>query len=359
MHCLARTVTLLLLVVAVPAAGQGTTPADTTLRVAGPTPRPATDSLFRRARRLVAEGNGVAGRALVDSLLRAAEPTSPAYGDALYWHGALALTAAEAERDYRRVIVEYPLAYYGHDALLAIAELEQARGDRAGALMHLQRYVKDHPSSPERGVAALGAARLAFEQRDPKLGCAMIATARASASAADVELRNQIDYHGRQCTGAAAVASAPPASAAPAAAPAAASSVIPAPSTAVPVTKAPAPAPAALPASTPQRVSAKTPASTMPEPVTPAPRVSAARSARTYTIQLAAYATRPPAEQLVRKLATRGVTARVSGTARPFRVRLDFYRTRQEAVNVVASLKARGIIGFVAEETPPAEARSP
>ena len=33
---------------------------------------PATDSLFRRARRLVSEGNGVAGRALVDSLLRAA-----------------------------------------------------------------------------------------------------------------------------------------------------------------------------------------------------------------------------------------------------------------------------------------------
>jgi cell division protein FtsN len=78
-----------------------------------------------------------------------------------------------------------------------------------------------------------------------------------------------------------------------------------------------------------------------------------------YTIQLAAYDTRPPAEQLVRKLATRGVKARVSGTARPFRVRLDFYRTRPEAASVVASLKARGIVGFVTEEAPPAEARSP
>ena len=78
-----------------------------------------------------------------------------------------------------------------------------------------------------------------------------------------------------------------------------------------------------------------------------------------YTIQLAAYDTRPPAEQLVRKLATRGVTARVSGTAKPFRVRLDFYRTRQEAANVVSALKARGIIGFVTEEVPPTETRSP
>jgi len=373
MHRLARSATLLLLIVAGSAAGQGTTPADTALRVAGPPPRPPTDSLFRRARRLVAEGNGVAGRALVDSLLRAAEPTSPAYGDALFWHGALAPTAAEAERDYRRVIVEYPLAYYGHDALLAIAELEQARGDRAGALLHLQRYVKDHPASPERGVAALGAARLAFEQRDVKLGCAMIATARASASAADVELRNQIDYQGRQCPAAVAVASTPPAPG-----PAPASRVTPAPSAPVPVTNAPAPSPPS------QRAPPTVPVSTMPDPVAPAPRApapvrpaparrdsaappptatvprpGAARSATMYTIQLAAYDTRPPAEQLVRRLATRGVTARVSGTARPFRVRLDFYRTRQEAVNVVASLKARGIIGFIAEETPPTAARSP
>ena len=78
-----------------------------------------------------------------------------------------------------------------------------------------------------------------------------------------------------------------------------------------------------------------------------------------YTIQLAAYDTRPPAEELVRKLATRGVNARVSGVARPFRVRLDFYRTRREAANVVVALKARGIIGFVAEEAPPAQAKLP
>ena len=78
-----------------------------------------------------------------------------------------------------------------------------------------------------------------------------------------------------------------------------------------------------------------------------------------YTIQVAAYDTRPPAEQLVRKLATRGVKARVSGTTKPFRVRLDFYRTRQEVTKAVAALKARGIIGFVAQEVPPAEVRSP
>jgi cell division protein FtsN len=83
------------------------------------------------------------------------------------------------------------------------------------------------------------------------------------------------------------------------------------------------------------------------------------RPAGRYTVQLAAYETRPPAEALVAKLATRGVTARVSGTSKPFRVRLDFYRTRQEAADVVAALKKRGMVGFVTEEALPAEAKSP
>lgn len=388
------------------ASAQVTSPPDTIVRAAGPAIRPVTDSLFRRARRLVAEGNGAAGRALVDSLLRAADPAAPAYGDALYWHGALAPTAAEAERDYRRVIVEYPLAYYADDALLAIAELEQARGDRAGALMHLQRYVKEHPGGAGRGVAALGAARLAFEQRDTRLGCSMIAAARTSAAATDVELRNQIEYYGRQCTGEQVAASAPATAPSPAPvtaprSPEPTASVRPAPAAPAPVRAGPSAA-----SSRPTTAARGTPApiSTMPAPVTPAPhpaapttqrepagsvarmgsvaRAGSAGSAgstggsatrtpvvtphapagaagRMYTIQLAAYDTRPPAEALVGKLATRGVKARVSGTAKPFRVRLAFYRTRREASAEVAALKARGIIGFVAEEVPPPGARSP
>ena len=369
-----------LLLAALPVSGQDPTPTDSALRVAGQTPRPATDSLFRRARRLVAEGRGAAGRALVDSLLRTADPVTPAHGDALYWHGALAPTAAEAERDYRRVIVEYPLAYYAPDALLAIAELEQARGDRPAALLHLQRFVKEHPSNPGRGIAALGAARLAFEQRDPKLGCSMIAIARTSVPTADVELRNQVNLHGRQCAGASIVSSAPPAVARPAAAPARTVAATP--------PQRPAPLPSTPPGSSaPARPSPRETTtvtlpvtSTMPAPADPMPRAAAAPSTgprqparrdstvarpaaappsaplgqSMYTIQLAAYDTRPPAEELVRKLATRNVKARVSGTARPFRVRLDFYRTRQEAATVVAALKARGIVGFVAEEVPPA-----
>ena len=344
--------------------------------------RPPNDSLFRHARRLVGEGNGVAGRALVDSLLRVADPISPGYGDALYWHGVVALTAAEAERDYRRVIVEYPLAYYKDDALLSIAELEQARGDRAGALAHLQRYVREHAAGKERGTAALGAARLAFEQRDLPLGCSMLAEARRSATATDVELRNQIEAYGTSRCASQSAPTTVASSAQPGVAPAAPVNVPvvstpaetpPARAKVVAQPKANAPISTMQPPSTPKPSTAKptapTPSAPQPHPATttaaapvshtPSASTATPRAATSYTVQLAAYDTRPPAEALVAKLATRGVKARVSGTAKPFRVRLDFYRTHQEAADVVSALKKRGMIGFVTTEARPPEATSP
>jgi cell division protein FtsN len=60
----------------------------------------------------------------------------------------------------------------------------------------------------------------------------------------------------------------------------------------------------------------------------------------------------------VRKLAARGVKARISGNTKPFRVRLDYYDTRQAAAARVAELKQNGIIGFVTDE-PRTSAGSP
>ena len=322
---------------------QGTAPAN-------PPPLPATDSIFKRARRLVSEGDGAAGRAVVDSMLRAATEGSPAYGNALFWRGALAETAADAERDYRRVIVEYPLSPYADDALLSLAELEQARGDRAAAYQHLQRFVREHPMGPARARAGLAAARLAFEQRDVTRGCAMIADARLSAGH-DVELRNQIDYHGTRCRTAASPSAGVPSVSAPGTTDAPTSGAAPTgarPSATTTATRTPQPsipASAAAPRSDTGASRTTRAAVAKSEPATsgPTPR-------GIWTIQLAAYNTRPDAEALVRKLAARGVKARISGDAKPFRVRLDYYRTRQEAAARVAELKERGIIGFVTDE---------
>ncbi|HEX9484489.1 MAG TPA: SPOR domain-containing protein [Gemmatimonadaceae bacterium] len=303
---------------------------------AAQSPSSVADSVFRRARKLVSDGNGQAGRAVVDSILHASEDGSPAYGNALYWRGALAETAAEAERDYRTVIVEYPLSPYVDDALLAMADLESARGDRAGALQHLQRFVREHPvSSAARGTAALNAARLAFEQRDTRVGCTMIAAARESTPQTSVEARNQIDYLGGRCTAESSVAPSPPVA------------------QSVSASKAPAP--------TKVKDSSAVASVAAPKPSVPvASADSTTRRPRgSYTIQLAAYNTKPEAERLVARLATQGVNARVSGTTKPFRVRLGFHASRQEAQDEVNKLRARGIIGFVATETPPPEGKVP
>jgi cell division septation protein DedD len=332
-------------------------------------PRSATDSVYQRARRLVSEGDGATGRAIVDSMLRVATEGTPTFGDALFWRGALAETAADAERDYRRVIVEYPLSPYADDALLSLAELEQARGDRAAAYQHLQRFVREHPMGPARARAGLAAARLAFEQRDVKGGCAMIADARLSAGATDVELRNQIDYQGARCPTVTAGGPAPATVSTPStAAPTVRSSGSPTVATAPPAprssssaTTVSASSATATPSSSP---SARTDSSSTRATTAASPRSAAPVAAPTakepvvkqtaprgvWTIQLAAYNTRSDADALVRKLAARGVKARISGDAKPFRVRLDYYDTRQDAAARVAELKQRGIIGFVTDE---------
>ena len=95
-----------------------------------------SDSIFLRARQLVVNGNGAAGRLLVDSVIAATNPDTPIYGDALYWRAALAATSADAELDYKRVVVEFPLSERAGDALFQLAQLEVARGDRTAALAH-------------------------------------------------------------------------------------------------------------------------------------------------------------------------------------------------------------------------------
>jgi hypothetical protein len=68
------------------------------------------------------------------------------------------------ERDYRRVIVEYPLSPYADDALLSLAELEQAR-----AIARRRTSICSGSCASTRWSCArtcrLAAARLAFEQR--------------------------------------------------------------------------------------------------------------------------------------------------------------------------------------------------
>ena len=292
------------------------------------------DSLFVRARKLVLDGNGAKGRALVDSALTAAAGSADS-ATALYWRGSLAPTASDAERDYRRVIVEYPFSPHAGDALLALAQLEMARGDRDPAIDHLQRFLLQRPNDPERVRAGIWLGRLLLEQNQLARGCAVLLRTRAALGDTAVETRNQVDYYAGRCADVdtvAPVVRAPPpvrtvrADTARRRAPVADSARVDT------TTRRP---PARRDSVRPQRRETTTPP-------------GGTTAAKRYTVQVAAYDTRESANELASRLGARGIVARVvNSPSAPYRVRVGHYATDAEATAAMRELKDKGITGFV------------
>ena len=277
--------------------------------IAQSSPSTNADSVFARARRLVASGNGAAGRLLVDSVLAATDPNAPQYADALYWRAALSTNTTDAEKDYRRIVVEYGASARSGDALLQLAQLESARGDRAIAADHLERFLLENPGHPERARASLTLVRLLMDQNDLPRACTDLRQALSEVPESAVETRNQLTYYSSRCMANDA-----------------------SPAARVPVGE-PGPKDSAA---TAKRDSSHAPA--------PAPDAKAR-----YTLQVAAYSSRSDATALAARLKARGFDARVVGAAKPFRVRIGRYVTRAQAAAEQARLKARKISVTIAD----------
>jgi len=332
-------------------------PCGATLAVAQVGARPI-DPVFVRAQGLVSDGNGAAGRALVDSVLKATPPYAPLYPVALFWRASLASNAADAENDYKHIVVDYPLAPQAEDALLRLAQLELARGDRDGALSHLQRISRDYPRSKSLARASYWTARVLFEKNDIPNACAANANALSQATTDEIELRNQIQYQGQRCPSAAVSSSAanPPAAASVGGAPPSAttsSTTTPAPITpSEPKPTTVAPATAALPpqekVQPPADAKDAAPSMVLPAKSSPSPAPVKAPSPGGYSVQVAAYNHKADAEKLVATLVQRGYQARVDGDTLPFRVRIGLYTTENDAEAALRRIKAKHMDGFVA-----------
>jgi hypothetical protein len=371
-----------------------------TLATAQAPPRPA-DPIFVRAQTLVSDGNGVAGRALIDSVIAKTPPTSQLYPQALFWRATLASNAADAESDYKHIVVDYPLAPQAEDALLRLAQLELARGDRDGALNHLQRIPRDYPRSKSLARASYWTARVLFEKNDIPNACAANANALAQANVSEIELRNQIQYQGQRCPAPAAVATTtaaatptptppapttatiPPASGTASTTPSkatTATSAPPKPTTTAPVekpravdvekqkavdtvaatVKAPSPPPKTISPATVPRPKPPTEAndskpsivdpSKAPKAVAEKPeakRNTPASRGSGYSVQVAAYTHKAEADKLASSLDKRGYSARVDGSVAPFRVRIGRYTTEHDAEDALKKLKSKHMDGFV------------
>ena len=271
---------------------------------------PADSVLFARAQRMVAEGDGAAGRAIVDSALAAIPVTSLRYAEGLFWRASIASAAPDAERDYRRIAVEYALSPRVPDALIRLAQLELARGDRMLAARHLERLLREYPPPSSRATAWYWLARVGFEDNDLSRGCIALDSARSLAPAGNAELANQIHYESGRCLTRAASSQS---GAAPAAA---ARTVVPAP-----------------------------PPSTISHP--PSPRAA-------YTVQVGAYPTRAAAERLRARLTKEGFAARIVPATKIFRVRVGRFPARSDAERAAAKLKAAHLDAWIVDAEPAA-----
>ncbi|HEY9229591.1 MAG TPA: SPOR domain-containing protein [Gemmatimonadaceae bacterium] len=262
--------------------------------------RPMTpaDSVFTRAQQLVRNGNGAAGRLLVDSMVTVTSPDSASYAEALYWRATLAASGGDAEQDYRRIIVEYALSPHAGDALLQLARLEATRGDRAAATTHLERFLLENPRHPERARTGLQLVKLEFDQNETQRGCIVLARTMRDVTDADVELRNQLSFYSPRCAG----------------------------------------------VDTTRRVATTDSASTKRD------STSASKAAKgRFTLQITAVTTKAEADRLASRLKARGIDARVVGTAKPFRVRVGRYETRAAATTAAGKLKAQKIDAIVVQ----------
>lgn len=253
--------------------------------------------VFQRARRLVNDGDAKAGRALVDSALTAASAGSPAYAEALYWRGVLAEEGEGARTDLLRVAIEFPYSPRAPEALLRVAQLEFARGDRTTAQRHLERLEREHTASPQRAAGRYWMGRVLLEDSKPMEACAALREARQMAPKSDVELINQIDFYARPCEAIAFSA------------------------------KAQADSAAA--------------ADSLRKAAANERRTATSAAKGKWSVQVAAYGNRDAAQALAKKLAKRGYDARVT-TEKPWRVRVGHYATRAAAADVAQKLSSKG-----------------
>lgn len=276
----------------------------------------STDTTFLAAQRLVVEGRGQEGRGIIARELAAAPEGSPRYVEALYWRAALAATAADAERDYKRIIIEFPVSRRSESALVGLAQLELARGDRVQAMQHLERVVREHPSGPSRARASFWMARVNFDEGNFPRACARLEDSRRHTPADAVEMRNQLEYYAQRCEGV---------------------------DTTVVVRATSAESTRAMPT---RPGSVATPRGTAP--VNPRARAAAA-----YTVQIGAFANRADADARHRQLNSQGHASRVVKVGALWRVRIGRYASRDAAADAARSLKAKRIAAFVTEAESP------
>ena len=141
---------------------------------------PAIAAAISRARGQAERGEGSAASALLDSLVMTQVSGGNEFAEALYWRAVLADRIADAERSWKRIVIEAPLSTRMPDALLGLGDLETVRGHPADARRYLERLLRDYPDVPQRTKAMLWIARGYFDERDIPHACETVTSLHAA-----------------------------------------------------------------------------------------------------------------------------------------------------------------------------------
>ncbi len=276
-----------------------------------------TDSRLAAAVRLAQEGEGDSARAAVQRILAATAPSDPLYPEVLLAAATTAGSAVDRQRALQRIAVEYPNSAWADDALLGLAELSYASGDLPGAAKNLERLRLDYPATPLLGTAAVWAAKVYTEAKDPASACRWVAAGTAAAGG-NLELRNQLAFYGARCQGVDTSTAAATTDSSPAASPSA----------------APPPPPPAT---------------------APAPAPSAAARKPVFRIQVVAAPDEAGARRAAARLHAAGIAPVVAHEGGFWKVRGGSYPTRAEAQAALAKIRARlgGAPFIVSDSTSP------
>jgi len=268
--------------------------------------RLAAQSQLTAALRLAQDGRIDSARATLTRMEQSTVPTDSLFPGILYSSALISPTAEEVKQKLQRVIVEYPFSPWAAPSMIALAQLDYANGDPAGAGRTLEKFRTDHATSPLYPVAALWGARAGFDANDSTAACQWVSDG-LSRAAGDAATRAELQALGRRCAASSAAAPAPVSAAATPATPPAAP---PAPDTVV----------------RPTVTAAPPPASAVPD---------------AYRVQIVAANSQEAADEMLdraKKAGFKGVIVKDGGY---FKVRLGEYATRAEASTAAARIKAK------------------
>ena len=101
-------------------------------------------SQLTAALRLAQDGRIDSARATLKRMEQSTVPTDTLFPGILYSSALISPTAEEVRQKLQRVIVEFPFSRWAEPSMIALAQLDYANGDPAGAGRTLDKFRTDH-----------------------------------------------------------------------------------------------------------------------------------------------------------------------------------------------------------------------